>query len=108
MTETPQDARGKRKERTGHVVSDKMDKTIVVVVKRRLRHPVYERVITRMSRFYAHDEKNEAKVGDFVRIVETRPLSRLKRWRLKEILERGAEKAVPPDELNKKTEAIAG
>jgi small subunit ribosomal protein S17 len=85
-----------------------MDKTIVVVVERRVRHPLYERVITRMSRFYAHDEKNEAKVGDFVRIVETRPLSRLKRWRLVEVLARGKEKAAAHPELLEKPEAIAG
>ncbi len=92
MTVEPQILRAKRKERVGHVVSDKMDKTIVVVVERRVRHPRYEKVITRASRFYAHDEKNEAKTGDRVRITETRPLSRLKRWRLVEVLERGVEK----------------
>lgn len=83
-----QSIRGARKERIGNVVSDKMDKTIVVKVDRRIRHPRYEKVLTLASRFYAHDEKNEAKVGDLVRIVETRPLSRLKRWRLIEVLER--------------------
>ena len=84
--------RANRKERVGCVISDKMDKTIVVLVERRIRHPRYEKVITRVSRFYAHDEKDEARMGDRVRIVETRPLSRLKRWRLIEVLERGVEK----------------
>ncbi len=81
----------KRKERIGHVVSDKMKKTIVVRVDRRVRHAQYDKVMTLSSRFYAHDEKNEAKIGDRVRIVETRPMSRLKRWRLVEVMERGAE-----------------
>jgi len=93
MTESKtQAALGKRKERIGHVVSDKMDKTIVVRVDRRVRHARFEKVLTLASRFYAHDEKNEAKVGDRVRIEETRPLSRLKRWRLVEVIEKGAEK----------------
>ena len=82
-------SRGDRKERVGYVVSDKMNKTIVVCVKHRVRHPRYEKVLTLASRFYAHDEKNEAKAGDRVRITETRPLSRLKRWRLVEILDKG-------------------
>ncbi len=84
----PQPERGNtRKERVGFVVSDKMDKTIVVRVDRRVRHPRYEKVLTRSARFYAHDEKNQAKIGDRVRIAETRPLSRLKRWRLVEVVE---------------------
>ena len=78
--------RGVKKQRTGVVVSDKMDKTIVVLVTRRVRHPVYGKEIQRSKKFYAHDEKNEAKVGDTVSIVETRPLSRLKRWRLLEVV----------------------
>ena len=86
---SPTSSRGDRKERVGYVVSDKMDKTIVVRVDRRVRHPRYEKVLTLAGRFYAHDEKNEAKVGDRVRIIETRPLSRLKRWRLIEILDKG-------------------
>jgi small subunit ribosomal protein S17 len=92
MTQT-ENKRGDRKERVGHVVSDKMDKTIVVRVDRRARHAKYEKVLTLATRFYAHDEKNEAKIGDKVRIEETRPLSRLKRWRLVEVLEKGAEQA---------------
>lgn len=92
MSETATaEQRGTRKERVGYVVSDKMDKTIVVRVDRRVRHAQYDKVLTLSSKFYAHDEKNEAKMGDRVRIMETRPLSRLKRWRLVQILEKGAE-----------------
>jgi small subunit ribosomal protein S17 len=78
------------KTRVGLVVSDKMSKTRVVAVQRSFRHPRYERVIKRTARFKAHDEQNEAHVGDRVLIVETRPLSRDKRWRIKEILERAS------------------
>ncbi len=78
--------RHKRKERLGKVMSDAMDKTIVVKVERRVRHPVYGKELLLASKCYAHDEKNEAKLGDQVRIIETRPLSRLKRWRLAEIV----------------------
>ena len=78
------------KTRVGLVVSDKMSKTRVVVVERSFRHSQYERVIKRSSRFKAHDERNEAHVGDRVLIVETRPLSKDKRWRIKEILERAS------------------
>lgn len=86
-------APGVRKERVGEVVSNKMAKTIVVRVERRFQHPRYKKVVTGYKKFYAHDEKNDAKVGDRVRIVETRPLSKLKRWRLVEVLERGAQPA---------------
>ncbi|HMO05186.1 MAG TPA: 30S ribosomal protein S17 [Kiritimatiellia bacterium] len=92
MTEAVQ--RGVRKSRTGVVTSDKMDKTIVVAVTDRFRHPVYGKTVTRVKKFHAHDERNEAHLGDKVRIVETRPLSRLKNWRLVEIVHksvRGAE-----------------
>jgi small subunit ribosomal protein S17 len=78
------------KTRVGLVVSDKMNKTRVVVVERSFRHPQYERVVKRSKRFKAHDERNEAHVGDRVLIVETRPLSKDKRWRIKEILERAS------------------
>lgn len=80
----PADAarRGVKKTLTGQVTSDKMDKTIVVQVTRRVRHPVYGKEIKISKRYHAHDEKNDAHVGDTVRIVESRPLSRLKRWRL--------------------------
>jgi small subunit ribosomal protein S17 len=78
---------GKR-ELVGEVVSDKMEKTIVVEVSRRVRHPRYMKVMTKYKTFYAHDEKEEAGVGDRVRIVESRPLSKLKRWRLVEVVEK--------------------
>ena len=86
-------ARAHRKERMGEVISNKMAKTIVVRVERRFPHPKFKKVITGYKKFYAHDEKSEAKVGDRVRIEETRPLSKLKRWRLVEIVERGTELA---------------
>jgi small subunit ribosomal protein S17 len=79
-----------QKTRIGLVVSDKMNKTRVVAVERRFRHPRYERVIKRTSRFKAHDERNEAHAGDRVLIIETRPLSKDKRWRIKEILQRAS------------------
>jgi small subunit ribosomal protein S17 len=85
--------RSQRKERTGEVVSSKMQKTIVVSVKRRFPHPQFKKVVTTFKKFYAHDEKSEAKVGDIVRIEETRPLSKTKRWRLVEIVERAQETA---------------
>ncbi|MSU34675.1 MAG: 30S ribosomal protein S17 [Pedosphaera sp.] len=78
--------RGHRKDRMGEVVSNKMTKTIVVRVERRFRHPKFKKVVTSSSKFYAHDEKSQAKVGDLVRIQETRPLSKTKNWRLVEIL----------------------
>ena len=81
-------SRAKRKERVGEVISNKMAKTIVVRVERRFPHPKFSKVITAYKKFYAHDEKSEAKPGDQVRIEETRPLSRTKRWRLVEIVDR--------------------
>ncbi len=77
-----------RKTRTGFVVSDKMQKTVVVLIERRVPHPVYGKMVTRSKKFKAHDEENSAKVGDLVRIMETRPLSKDKRWRVVEIVER--------------------
>jgi len=77
-----------RKVRQGRVVSNKMDKTIVVSIKRTMKHPMYERIIRTSSKLYAHDESNEAGIGDLVRVMETRPLSAQKRWRLVEIVER--------------------
>ncbi len=94
MAEATQLERGHRKERQGKVIAAKMAKTIVVRVERRFPHPEYKKVITAYSKFYAHDEKSEAKVGDLVSIVETRPLSKLKRWRLTQIVERSAEAPV--------------
>jgi small subunit ribosomal protein S17 len=80
--------RGERKVRTGLVVSDAMDKTVVVQVERRGRHPLYGKSLRRRAKLHAHDEANEAKAGDLVRLMETRPLSKTKRWRVVEILER--------------------
>jgi small subunit ribosomal protein S17 len=82
------EARGHRKTRRGYVVSDKMDKTVVVEVEDRVKHPLYGKVIRRTSKVKAHDEQNQAGVGDLVVIVETRPLSATKRWRLKDIVEK--------------------
>jgi small subunit ribosomal protein S17 len=80
--------RGSRKVRVGKVVSDKMDKTIVVAVERSTRHPLYGKIIRKTKKYKAHDEGNACRIGDKVRIMETRPLSRDKRWRLVEIVER--------------------
>jgi small subunit ribosomal protein S17 len=85
---------GHKKVRTGEVISDKMDKTIVVKVERRFSHPVYKKTVKRSRNFKAHDEKNECKVGDRIRIIETRPVSRDKRWRVLEIVERAQETSV--------------
>ena len=87
----PEAKRGKRKERVGEVVSNKMTKTIVVRVERRFPHPRYKKIVTAFKKFYAHDEKNEAKVGDRVRIEETRPLSKTKCWRLVEVVEKAVQ-----------------
>jgi len=81
--------RNQRKTRIGRVVSDKMDKTVVVAVETAFRHPLYGRIVKKTKKFKAHDEHNECKVGDIVRIMETRPLSKEKRWRVSEIIERG-------------------
>ena len=83
--------RGNRKERVGEVISNKMAKTIVVRVERRFPHPQFKKVVTAFSKFYAHDEKSEAKVGDRVRISEARPISKTKRWRLVEVVERNTD-----------------
>lgn len=80
--------RGLRKTRVGVVVSDKMDKTIVVEIRTRVKHPLYGKIMNRTEKFKAHDENNECGIGDTVRIMETRPLSATKRWRLMEIVER--------------------
>ena len=80
--------RGRRKEFVGKVVSDKMDKTVVVVVETLVQHPLYKKYIRRRKKYYAHDERNECEVGDIVRIMETRPLSKLKRWRVVEIIKK--------------------
>lgn len=91
MTESAQGTkkeRSARKRRIGVVVSDKMDKTAVVAVSDAVRHPLYKKIVRRTRKYYAHDETNDAKTGDRVAIVETRPLSKSKRWRIGEIIER--------------------
>ncbi|MBR0425308.1 MAG: 30S ribosomal protein S17 [Clostridia bacterium] len=80
--------RGYRKTRVGTVVSDKMDKTIVVAIKTKVRHPLYGKMVNRTRKFKAHDEENQCGIGDTVRIMETRPISKDKRWRLVEIIEK--------------------
>jgi small subunit ribosomal protein S17 len=80
--------RNSRKVRQGRVVSDKMDKTIVVKIERTMKHPLYEKVVKQYGKLYAHDQENEAGTGDLVRVMETRPLSAQKRWRLVEIVEK--------------------
>ena len=89
----------------GVVVSDKMDKTVVVDVSRRKQHPLYRKVINRSRRFKAHDAANECNVGDVVRILETRPLSRGKRWRVIEVLQRGDVAEVSPEQIGRELEA---
>ena len=84
-------ARARRKERVGEVISNKMTKTIIVRVERRFPHPRFKKVVTGYKKFYAHDEQSQAKVGDRVRIEETRPMSKTKRWRLVQVVERAAE-----------------
>jgi small subunit ribosomal protein S17 len=86
--ETPTAQRGSRKVRVGRVVSDKMDKTVVVQITDRKSHPLYKKVIQHRTRFKAHDEGNECKMGDLVRVMETRPLSKDKRWRVVEVVEK--------------------
>lgn len=80
--------RNLRKERIGVVVSNKMDKTVVVAEKKKMKHPIYGKFVNNTTKFHAHDEKNDCNIGDLVRIMETRPLSKSKRWRLVEIIER--------------------
>jgi small subunit ribosomal protein S17 len=82
------ESRNLRKERTGVVFSNKMDKTIIIAVKWKEKHPIYGKFVNKTKKYHAHDEKNECNIGDTVRIMETRPLSKLKRWRLTEIIER--------------------
>ena len=89
----------KRKTRFGRVVSDKMDKTVVVAVETPRRHPLYHKTIKREVKYKAHDEKNQCKLGDAVRIVETRPLSKYKRWRVAEIVTKGEIAEIQPKEV---------
>src|SRR5215468_7006402 len=88
--ETKQTARHTKNEKVGEVVSTKMQKTIVVQVIRRVPHPLYKRIVTQRKKFYAHDEANDARIGDVVRIIECRPMSKLKRWKLGEVIRRSA------------------
>jgi small subunit ribosomal protein S17 len=89
----------KRKTRFGRVVSDKMNKTVVVAVETHRRHPLYKKSIRRAVKYKAHDEKNECRMGDMVRIVETRPLSKDKRWRVAEIMTKGEVAEIQPKEI---------
>ena len=89
----------KRKTRVGHIVSDKMDKTVVVAVETLKRHPLYKKTFKRVVKYKAHDEDNKCRVGDKVRIIETRPLSRQKRWRVAEIITRQEVVEVKPEEI---------
>lgn len=87
-TKDTDSSRGRRKFRVGKVVSNKMDKSITVAIERRLKHPIYKKYFKKTTKFMAHDEKNEASIGDTVKIIETRPISSRKRWRLVEIVEK--------------------
>jgi small subunit ribosomal protein S17 len=100
--EKKQQVRHTKNEKLGEVVSTKMAKTIVVAVSRRVPHPLYKRIVTKRKKFYAHDEESRAKMGDLVRIIECRPLSKLKRWRLGEIVRRAAQVSVAPKDLDVK------
>jgi small subunit ribosomal protein S17 len=97
---TAGETQGIKNEKVGEVVSTKMQKTIVVEVSRRVPHSLYKRIITKRKKFYAHDEKGEARLGDVVRIIECRPLSHLKRWRLREVVRRAAQVEAPPADLD--------
>ena len=89
-----------KNEKVGQVVSTKMAKTVVVEVSRRVPHPLYKRIVSKRKKFYAHDEESSARMGDIVRIVECRPLSRLKHWRLAEVIRRAAQVGTQPAELD--------
>jgi len=91
-----------KNEKVGQVVSTRTAKTIVVEVSRRVPHPLYKRIVKKRKRFHAHDEESRAKMGDIVRIIECRPLSRLKRWRLAEVVRRAPQVGVQPEELDVK------
>jgi len=97
VTESTAPVQGKRKTKVGRVVSDRMDKTIVVSVERLARHRLYKRVVRLTTKFKAHDEANEAHIGDTVRIEESRPLSATKRWRLVEVVQRAGDHGVPAE-----------
>ena len=102
MAEQTQAAKGFKNEKVGEVVSTKMEKTIVVEVSRRVPHPLYKRIIGKRKKFYAHDEEGRANKGDVVRIIECRPLSKLKRWRLADVIRRAPQVVVQPSDLDVK------
>jgi small subunit ribosomal protein S17 len=104
MTGAGTPVQGKRKTKVGRVVSDRMDKTIVVSVERLARHPLYKRVIRLTTKFKAHDEENDAHIGDTVLIEESRPLSATKRWRLVEIVQRIGDRGLPGDIVSEEAE----
>ena len=91
---------GRKNEKVGEVVSAKMAKTIVVEVTRRVQHPMYKRIISKRSKFYAHDEEQSAKLGDVVRIIECRPMSKTKRWRLGDIIRKAVQVSVEPSSVD--------
>jgi small subunit ribosomal protein S17 len=93
-------AKTRKNEKVGQVVSTKMAKTIAVEVTRKVPHPLYKRVVTRRKKFYAHDEETAARLGDTVRIVESRPLSKMKRWRLVEVMRRAAQVSAVPESFD--------
>jgi small subunit ribosomal protein S17 len=102
MPEAQATKKALKNEKVGQVVSSKMSKTIVVEVTRRVPHPLYKRIIAKRKKFYAHDEQATAKPGDVVRIVECRPLSKLKRWTLAEVIRRAAQVGAQPADLDNK------
>jgi small subunit ribosomal protein S17 len=103
-----QTANVRKNEKVGTVVSTKMAKTIVVEVSRRVPHPIYKRIVTRRKKFYAHDEDSNARIGDTVRIIEHRPLSKLKRWALGDVIRRAVQVGVEPEQVDPVAEAITG
>ncbi len=100
MAAETQQAEVRKNEKVGQVVSTKMSKTIVVEVTRRVPHPIYKRIVTKKKKFYAHDEAETAKTGDIVRIVEHRPMSKLKRWALGDVVRRAVQVSVDPSALD--------
>jgi small subunit ribosomal protein S17 len=103
-----QTANARKNEKVGQVVSTKMAKTIVVAVTRRVQHPLYKRIVKQRKKFYAHDEDGTAKMGDIVRIVEHRPMSKLKRWALGEVIRRAVQVGVEPSQLDIQPEPGTG
>ncbi|MGI8744670.1 MAG: 30S ribosomal protein S17 [Bryobacteraceae bacterium] len=105
--QTTEHKTGHKNQKVGQVVSAKMQKTIVVEVTRRVPHPVYKRIIRKRKKFYAHDEQSAAKIGDTVRIIECRPMSKLKRWRLGDIIRKAVQVAVEPGSIDLDTPVAA-